>query len=125
MINAAEVITRAVAAKPVHDALVAVAGAHVVLTDPAQQEDLVVHRQPEEDGEHDHRQERADRHVVVDTEQTAAPSPLEHGDDHAVGGADGQQVHDSCLERNQDRAEHHHQQQERQEDDGADEQWQT
>ena len=55
----------------------------------------------------------------------AAPAPLEHRDDHAVGGADRQQVHDRRLERHEHRAEHHHQQQERQPDDGADEQRQT
>ena len=50
-----------------------------------------------------------------------APAPLEHRDDHAVGGADRQQVHDRGLERHEDRAEHDHQQQERQHDHRADE----
>ena len=36
------------------------------------------------------------------------------GDDHAVGRADRQQVHDHGLERHEQRAEHDHQQQERQ-----------
>ena len=59
--------------------------------------------------------------VLCEADQLVAPAPLEHGDDHAVGGADRQQVHDRGLERHEHRPEHDHQQQERQADDGADE----
>ena len=56
-----------------------------------------------------------------DAEEVGAPAPLEHGDHHAVGGGDRQDVHDDGLERHQDRAEHDHQQQERQRQHGAEE----
>ena len=49
------------------------------------------------------------------------PAPLEDRDDHAVGGADRQQVHDHGLERHEQRAEHRHQQQERQRQHGPEE----
>jgi hypothetical protein len=50
----------------------------------------------------------------LDAGDAVEPTPLEHGDDHAVGGADRQQVHDHRLQRHQQRPEHRHQQQERQ-----------
>ena len=56
-----------------------------------------------------------------DAEQAAAPAPLEHGDDDAVGGADREQVHDHRLERHEQRPEHDHQQQERQAQHGGEE----
>ena len=75
MMSAADVITRAVAASPSTTLLVAVAGAHELLTHPAEQEHLVVHRQPEQDGEHDHRQERADRHGRARRRSGSLPQP--------------------------------------------------
>ena len=60
--------------------------------------------------------------VPVDTDELAEPAPLEHSDDHAVAGADRQQVHDRRLDRHEHRAEHHEQQQERKPDDDAHEQ---
>ena len=60
-----------------------------------------------------------------DAEQAGAPALLEDGDDHAVGGADREHVHDRGLEGHEQRAEHDHQQQERQPDDRADEQRQA
>ena len=120
MMAAAAVITRAVDGQPVGHRGAAVAGAVPLLPDPGEQEHLVVHRQAEHDGEQHHRHERLDR-GALDVEQAAAPAPLEHGDDDAVGGADRQQVHDHGLERHQQRAEHHHQQQERQAEHGGEE----
>ena len=114
MISAADVITLAVVARPSTTLRVAVTGPLELLTDPGQEEHLVVHREPEEDGEHDHRDERVRRAPWRRADEALAPAPLEHGDDHAVGGADRQQVHDRRLERHQHRAEHDHQQQERQ-----------
>ena len=107
------------------DGFVVVAGRHVLLTDPGQEEHLVVHREPEEDGEHDEREERVDRHRAVQPDQLGAPAPLEHRDEHAVGGGDRQQVHERGLERDEDRPEHDHQQQERHRHDGGDEQRQA
>ena len=119
--SAALVITRAVVEMPADHALDVLAGLQVLLADAREQEDLVVHRQPEQDREHHHRHEADDRDQLVDAEQAAAPSPLEDHDDDPVGGADRQQVEHRRLERHQDRAEHDHQQQERQQDDRADE----
>ena len=55
MMAAAAVMTRAVDGKPVGDRGAVVAGAQPLLPDPRQQEHLVVHRQPEQDGEHHER----------------------------------------------------------------------
>ena len=57
MISAAEVITRALVARPVDHRLVVVLVSPVVLADPGEQEHLVVHREPEEDREHQQRHE--------------------------------------------------------------------
>jgi hypothetical protein len=82
-----------------HDAATGVAGAQPLLPHPREQEHLVVHRQPERHGEHQDRQPAGHRHLVVQTEQAAAPAPGEHGDHDAVGGADAQQVQHRRLER--------------------------
>ena len=83
------------AADPERDAAVRVAGRDPGLVHPGEQEDLVVHRQPEHDGEHQHRHERRDRQVLVDADQPRAPAQLEDRDDHAVRGTDRQQVEDA------------------------------
>ena len=54
-----------------------------------------------------------DAAVRVEVEQALAPAPLEDGDEHAVGGADREQVEDDRLDRDHDRAERDEQQQER------------
>jgi len=41
----------------------------VALPDSAEEEDLVVHREAEEDGEHQHRRQRHDRHRLLDPSQ--------------------------------------------------------
>src|SRR5207245_6902305 len=91
------------------------------LPDPRQQEDLVVHRETEEDREHHHWHERRDRARLLDAEEAAQPAPLEDGDHYAVGRADREQVHDHGLQRHEEAAEHGHQQQEAQHEHGADE----
>ena len=53
----------------------------------------------------------------LDTREVAEPAPLEERDNHAVGRSDRQQVHDHCLERNQERPEHDRQQDEGQRED--------
>src|SRR5205085_645967 len=50
------------------------------------QEDLVIHRQPEQDGEHHHRHEGLDRPALTDAHQMRAVSLLEHRD-HCVEGS--------------------------------------
>ena len=72
-----------------------VAGRLVALADAREQEDLVVHRQPEHDREHQRRRERVD--LVVDEAE------------HAERGADAEQVHQHRLEREHDRAQQHEQ----------------
>ena len=114
-------MTRAVDARPSATASGVVAGAVVLLADAREQEDLVVHREPEEDGEHHHRDEGRDGPGLLDAEDAVPPSPLEHGDDHAVRGADRQQVHDHGLQRDEQAAEHGHQQQEAEHEHRADE----
>src|SRR5215207_6856574 len=92
-----------------------------LLVNPRHQEDLVVHREPEDDREEEDREEGDDRAGAVDPDQAGAPSPLEDGDDQPEGGADAEQVHHHGLQRHQDRAEDDHQQQRREQDDDADE----
>ncbi len=101
--------------------LVAVTRGEELLANTAEQEHLVVHRQAEEDGEHEHRHERHDRDRFGHTDEFVAPSPLEDGDEHAVGGADRQQVEDCGLERHDRRAEDASEQEERQHDHRGDE----
>src|SRR3712207_8508600 len=48
-----------------------------------------------------------DRPRAVDADELAEPAPLEHSHDHAVGGADREQVHHRRLQRHEDRSEEH------------------
>ena len=80
-----------------------------LLVDARHQEDLVVHREAEDDREHHHREERLDRRGPVEADQAAEPTPLEDRDDDAERRADAEQVHQDRLERHQHRAEGHHQ----------------
>ena len=124
MIAAAAVITRAVFARP-SATPPGVAVLQVLLADPRDQEDLVVHREPEEDREHHHRHERRDRHLVVDPDQFAEAAALGDQGHHAVGRADREQVHDRGLERDQRRVEGDQQEQNAQSDDESDEEGQA
>ena len=121
MIAAAAVMTRAVVARPSATALALSPVRSYSSLMRREQEDLVVHRQPEDDGEQHHRHERLDRAALADADEVLHPAPLEDRDDDAVGGADRQQVHDDGLERHEQRAEHGHQEQERQSEHGAEE----
>ncbi len=58
---------------------------HERLAHPGREEQLVVHREPEQDTHEDHGQEAQDRARVVHAEQLTEPAPLEHGRDRAVG----------------------------------------
>ena len=59
--RAAAVMVLPVAARPLRTAVRVVAGLELLLLDAGDEEDLVVHGQPEQDGEHHHRQEGLDR----------------------------------------------------------------
>ena len=74
---------------------------------------MVVHREAEQDHEHEDREPRSDPAVPLETEQTLTPAPLEHGHEHAVGRPDGEQVEDDRLQRDHDRPEGHEEQCER------------
>ena len=73
---------------------------------------MVVHRQPEEHDEEKERQPRDDRAVRLEAEQRLGPVVLEDEHEHAVRGADREQVEDDRLQRHDDRAEGDEQQQE-------------
>ena len=82
-----------------------VAGPPVGLLDPRQEEDLVVHRQPEDHAEHDDRVAGdgvADRREVEDVAEVAL---LEDPDERPEAGADREQGHDHGLDRDRDRPE--------------------
>src|SRR5829696_3037383 len=85
----------------VDDSLVRVAGLFVLLADVGHEEDLVVHGEAEEDGEHHQRRV---------------------GDD-AERGEDREHVHGHRLERDKERTEREHQQQERKDEDDSYDHW--
>ncbi len=122
MMAAAAVMTRPVEAIPSATAAPVIPGAAPFLLDAGEQEDLVVHGQPEGDGEHHQRDPRVDRPGPADREDRREPAPLVDGDDGPVSGPDRQQVHGRGLERDGDRAEHGHEQEERHQDHQADHQ---
>src|SRR6202012_3638891 len=66
--------------------------------------------------EHERRHVGHFRHGTAPAEQAVQPAPLEQRGEHAVGGADGQQVHDGGLNRDHDRAEGEQQQHEAERD---------
>ena len=113
-------ITRAVPAKPLDDRVVVADPGLAALLDLRQQEHLVVHREAEEDREHQQRHEGDDRDLAVEPDQLEADALLEDQDQHPVGGGDREQVHQPGGERHDDRAERDHQQQEAERDDDRD-----
>ena len=96
--------------------------ASIFLAHAAEEEHLVVHREPEEDREHHHRDVRDDRDRPVEADPGDTVALLEHRGEHAVRTADGEQVHERCLQRCECRAERHQQQQQAQPDDDGDDQ---
>ena len=83
------------------------------LADAADDEHVVVHREPEQDHEHEQRQPGRDAADGLEVQQALEVAVLEDPRDHAVGGADGQQVEHDRLQRDDDAAERDEQQQER------------
>jgi len=80
------------------------AGHRVALPDLRKQEDLVVHREAEEDGEEEERHPGLDRLHLLKAEQARCAAVLEDGDDEPVGGADGEEVEDDRRRRDDDGA---------------------
>ncbi|MEH3054619.1 MAG: hypothetical protein PGN13_11545 [Patulibacter minatonensis] len=77
----------------------------VELADAADEEHLVVHREPEQDREHQHRDEGWDRHLAMDPDELADRAALGDRGHHAVRREDRQQVQHRGLDRHEDRAE--------------------
>ena len=90
------------------------------LADPADDEDVVVHREAEQDHEQEQRHHGVDPVGGADAEQTLAEAVLEDEHEHAVGGGDREQVEQDRLDRDHDRAERDQHQQEREEEDERD-----
>ena len=82
------------------------------LLDPGEDEDVVVHREPEQDGEDEDRHPRLEDARRLDAQHRPEPAVLEDEDHRAVGGARRQQVQDQRLQRDDQRVEGEHQQQE-------------
>ena len=121
MIRAAPVMIRAVDWRPTATDSLLRFVCVVVLLDPAEQEDVVVHAQAEQDREEEDRDPGLDRRGLLEAEQIRADTLLEDQDHQAVGRTHGKQVEDDRLERQDDRAEDDHQEQEAQaEDEGED-----
>ncbi len=66
---------------------------------------MVIHREPEEDGEQEEGHPRRDEIRLAEPEDLV-PDPVLKDEDHeAVGRADGEQVEDDRLRREHDRPE--------------------
>ena len=87
--------------------LAVVAGPVVDLLHAAEQEDLVVHGQPEEDTEQDHRQRRLHESQRLEAERRREVAVLEDPDQGAEAGQDREPVHDERLGRQHHRAQQH------------------
>ena len=105
MISAAPVMIRAVEPTPNMTASVVSPRLVVALADPAEQEHLVVHREPEEHGEEEQRHPRLDRVRLLEPEQVGAEALLEDEHEQAVRGADREQVEHDGRSGDDDRAE--------------------
>ncbi len=125
MIAAAEAMTLPVPARPGDDGLARGLAGVDLLAHAAEEEHLVVHREPEEDREHHHRHVGDDRDRPVEADRGGAVALLEDRGEDAVGGADRQQVHERRLERGDHGAERDQQQQHAQADDDRDDQRQA
>ena len=112
MTIAALVTTEAVLRDAVGDGLLGAHAAIVTLADAAEDEHVVVHRQPEQDHEQEQRQPRRDASDRGEAEHRLQVAVLEDPDQHAVRRADGQQVEHDRGERDHERAERQQQQQE-------------
>src|SRR5262249_59955280 len=98
------------------------ARARPFLRHPADQEDLVVHGQAEQDRQRDDGEEGLDRPRLAQPERAGPPSPLEERRQHAERRRPRQQVHHRRGGGDDQAAEGQHQQQEAQPDDRREEQ---
>ena len=90
---------------------------HVRFAHSRGEEQLIVHRQPEQDADQDDRQEAQDRPGAVQTDDLGAPAPLEDRDDQTVRRE--QREHESTRrdDRHEQRAEHDDHDEQREPDD--------
>ena len=103
------------------DRLVGAGAAVERLADPADDEDVVVHREPEQDHEQQQRHHRVDPRGGAEAEQALAEAVLEDEHEHAVRGGHRQQVEQDRLDRDHERAERdQHQCEREQEHEGDD-----
>ena len=122
-ISAAEVTSRPGVRERADDGLLGRSGPVVLLAHPGEQEHLVVHREPEQEREHEDRDEvpdRAGRGDAVDQVGAVALLPEQHQE--AVGGAERDDVQHDGLGGEHDRAERAREQQEGDERDQAEHQ---
>ena len=91
-----------------------VAGRAPALVDAAEQEHLVVHREPEQHAEQEDRDPGVDALDLREAQQIGADALLEDEHEDPVGGADGQQVDGDRGQRDGDRPEREQQQHEAQ-----------
>ena len=117
MIVAAAMTTRPLWRVAGDDGLARLARVHEVLAHAGDEEDLVVHRQAEQDPDQQDRQERQHRRGLRHVEQIGEVAVLEDPDDGAHRRGDAQQEAERGLDRHVERAEHDGQQQQRQADD--------
>ena len=110
MMAAAPVMMLAVRPHAVGHRFAGVAGVVEALLDAAEQEDLVVHREPEQQAEEEQRHPGLDRVDLGQAEQVGADALLEDEHQEAVGGAHREQVHGDRRGRDHDRTEGHEQQ---------------
>src|SRR3954468_6004996 len=98
---------------PLPDGLVGAHAAVMELADPREDEDVVVHREPEEDHEQEQRQPFGPPADRGEPEQRLSVAVLEDEHEQAVGGPDREQVEDDRLDRDHDRVEGDQHEQER------------
>src|SRR5438067_3106158 len=90
---------------PVRDRLIHARATVERLPDPADDEDVVVHREAEQDHEQEQRRDGVDPGGGAEAEEALADAVLEDEHEHSVGGADREQVQHDRLDRDDDRAE--------------------
>jgi hypothetical protein len=105
--SAALVDAAAGALEPACHRKAVVLAAQPLLLDAAEEKDLVVHREAEEDAEHQDGDEAVNHAGALEPQQILEVAPLEDEDQHPIGGADREHVHQDGLQWEQRRAEHH------------------
>src|SRR5215211_2393675 len=100
----------------VDDSLMWIVGLFELLADVGHQEDLVVHGEAEEDGEHHQRHVGDYRDGPFEADQAGSPLVVEGVGGDAEGGEDGEHVHHNSLERDQKRTKGEQEQQEREDE---------